>query len=202
MITLNQVIKNLNNIANSHYQISSFGNGSVAEFATSGITNYPAMWVDYQPAQVQGRSYTHVVTVYIADRLIKGKKNELEVLSDVQQICLDIIAQCQSTIYGWSLVSDNVTLNPFYEPRFDDEDAGYYFDLTFKIPFDYNRCQIPFTTSPSASTYTSCNPVTIYNQNGQVITQIDAGGTYTVIQVSTIDGGSSSTIYSNQIIQA
>ena len=68
----------------------SFGNGSIQEFATSGVTNYPAMWVDYEPAQVQGRSYLHVLKIYVADRLIKGKKNELEVFSDTQQICLDI----------------------------------------------------------------------------------------------------------------
>lgn len=155
MVTLNQVIKNLSNIASAHYQVKSFGNGSVQEFATSGVTNYPAMWVDYEPSQVQGRSYLHVLRIYVADRLIKGKKNEQDVLSDVQQICLDIIAQAQnSKLYGWTLVSDSVTLFPFSEPRFDDEDAGYYFDLTLKVPFDYDRCQIPFTAAiTNASQY-------------------------------------------------
>jgi hypothetical protein len=203
MITLNQVIKNLNNIANAHYQISSFGNGNVVEFATSGTTNYPAMWVDYQPAQVQGGAYLHVVTIYISDRMLKGNINELEVLSDTQQICLDVIAQCRSTIYGWSLVSDSVTLNPFYHTRFNDETAGYYFDLTLRIPFTYDRCQIPFSNIVNSSnTNIECLPVSIYNQNGDLITQIQSGGTYTVIEVSTIDGGASSTTYTNSIIQA
>ena len=148
MVTLNQVIKNLNSIADAHYQIKSFGSGAVQEFATSGVTNYPAMWVDYESPRVEGRAYVHVLRVYIADRLIKGKKNELDVLSDVQQVCLDIIAQAQnSAIYGWKLVSDSVTLNLFSEPRFDDEDAGYYFDLSLKVPFDYDRCQIPFSSA-------------------------------------------------------
>lgn len=147
MVTLNQVITNLSNIASAHYQLKSFGNGSIQEFATSGTTNYPAMWVDYEPSQVQGRSYLHVLRIYVCDRLIKGKKNELDVFSDTQQICLDILAQVQSNIYGWKLVSDSIALSPFSEPRFDDEDAGYYFDLTLKVPFDYDRCQIPFTTA-------------------------------------------------------
>ena len=152
MVTLNQVITNLSNIASAHYQLKSFGNGSIQEFATSGTTNYPAMWVDYESPQVRGRDYLHVLRIYVADRLIKGKKNEQDVLSDIQQICLDIIAQAQSKIYGWVLVSDNISLNLFSEPRFGDEDAGYYFDLTLKVPFEYNRCQIPFTaaiTNPS-----------------------------------------------------
>ncbi len=89
MVTLNQVIKNLNSIADAHYQIKSFGSGDVQEFATSGVTNYPAMWVGYENSRVEGRAYVHVLRVYIADRLIKGKKNELDVLSDVQQVCLD-----------------------------------------------------------------------------------------------------------------
>jgi len=109
MVTLNQVIKNLNNIANAHYQISSFGNGSIQEFATSGTTNYPAMWVDYEPSQIQGNAYLHAIRIYVADRLIKGKKNELELFSDIQQICLDIIAQVSSPIYGWKLLSDNIS---------------------------------------------------------------------------------------------
>ena len=200
MITLNQVIKNLNNIANAHYQINSFGNGAVVEFATSGTTNYPAMWVDYEPSQVQGNAYLHVLRIYIADRLIKGKKNELELFSDIQQICLDVISQISSNIYGWKLLSDNITLNPFSEPRFDDEDAGYYFDVTLRIPFTYDTCQIPFDST--ITNVGTTNLVTIIDQNGNTITTLKSGEVYQVLVVSTIDGGASSTIYSNQIVQA
>jgi hypothetical protein len=200
MITLNQIISNLNQIANAHYQINSFGSGSVVEFATSGITNYPAMWVDHEPSQVQGNAYLHVLKIYVMDRLIKGKKNELELFSDIQQICLDIIAQLNSSIYGWKLVNDNFTLSPFSEPKFDDEDSGYYFDVQLKVPFTYDRCQIPFNQS-IVNTGTSLK-VTILDQNGNVVTTLSPGETYTVLSVDTIDGGSSSTIYSNQIIQA
>lgn len=156
MVTLNQVVRNLNNIATAHYQIKSFGEGSVQDFATSGVTDYPAMWVDYEPVSLRERNFYQVVRIYVADRLMKGKRNQLEVLSDVQQICLDIIAQCKSTIYGWVLESSSITLNVFTEPRFDDEDAGYYFDLTLKLPFDFNRCQIPFN---STITNNDINPV-------------------------------------------
>ena len=200
MITLNQVIKNLNNIANAHYQINSFGNGAVVEFATSGTTNYPAMWVDYEPSQVQGNAYLHVLRIYIADRLIKGKKNELELFSDIQQICLDVISQISSNIYGWKLLSDNITLNPFSEPRFDDEDAGYYFDVTLRIPFTYDTCQIPFDST--ITNVGTTNLVTIIDQNGNTITTLKGGEVYQVLVVSTIDGGASDTIYSNQIVQA
>lgn len=200
MITLNQVIKNLNNIANAHYQINSFGNGAVVEFATSGTTNYPAMWVDYEPSQVQGNAYLHVLRIYIADRLIKGKKNELELFSDIQQICLDVISQISSNIYGWKLLSDNITLNPFSEPRFDDEDAGYYFDVTLRIPFTYDTCQIPFDST--ITNVGTTNLVTIIDQNGNTITTLKGGEVYQVLVVNTIDGGASSTIYSNQIVQA
>lgn len=200
MITLNQVIKNLNNIANAHYQINSFGNGAVVEFATSGTTNYPAMWVDYEPSQVQGNAYLHVLRIYIADRLIKGKKNELELFSDIQQICLDVISQISSNIYGWKLLSDNITLNPFSEPRFDDEDAGYYFDVTLRIPFTYDTCQIPFDST--ITNVGTTNLVTIIDQNGNTITTLKGGEVYQVLVVSTIDGGTSSTVYTNQIVQA
>ena len=163
-------IKNLNNIANAHYQINSFGNGSVVEFATSGITNYPAMWVDYEAPQVQGNAYIYVLRIYIMDRLIKGKKNELELFSDMQQICLDVISQLNSTIYGWKLITDNITLNPFSEPRFDDEDAGYYFDVQLKQPFKYDTCQIPFDST--ITNVGTSNLVTIIDQDGNTITDM------------------------------
>ncbi len=101
---------------------------------------------------------------------------------------------------GIDNLSDNITLNPFSEPRFDDEDAGYYFDVQLKQPFKYDTCQIPFD-STITNTGTS-NLVTIVDQNGNTITTLKGGETYQVLVVSTIDGGSSSTVYTNQIVQA
>lgn len=203
MKTLNQIVLSLNQIANAHYQIKSFGSGNVQDFATSGTTLYPAMWVEtLDTASVTGGSFQATVTVYLADRLIKGDKNELEVLSDLQQVALDIIAQYMNTsIYGFKLITDNITLNPFRASRLDDEDAGYYFDLTFKQAYTYNSCQIPFN-STITNTSVESQLVTILDQDGNTITTLVGGETYSVIVVSNIYGGNASSTYSNSIIQA
>lgn len=199
MKTQNQIIKALNDFANAHHQIKSFGSGSIQDFATSGTTNYSAMWVDYEPATVQDRNVYIGLRIYICDRLLKGKRNEREVLSDVLSICLDTVAQMSSNIYGWKLDTSNVSMIPFSDPKHDDEVAGYYFDLSFKQAFDYNRCQIPLSseiTNPG-----STDVVTILDQDGNVITRVSAGNTYSVIVVSNIFGGNASTTFTNSIIQ-
>lgn len=199
MKTQNQIIKALNNFADAHLQINSFGSGSIQDFATSGTTNYMAMWVDYEPCTVQDRNVYTGLRVYLCDRLLKGKRNEQEVLSDVLSVCLDTVAQMSSNIYGWKLDASNVTMYPFSEPKHDDEVAGYYFDLSFKQAFDYNRCQIPLDGTITNPGYTDV--VTILDQDGNVITRVAAGNTYSVLVVSNIYGGNASTVFTNSIIQ-
>lgn len=155
MLSLNQITKLLSNFANAHRMVNSYGEGMVQDFATSGTTNYPAMWVDFENPTISintdGGVFKNVVRVYLGDRLLKGQGNLTDVLSDTQRTLIDLLAYCQNQTYlsqtQTILEQTNYTFNAFFEQFSDDEIAGYYVDLTFKSSYDSNSCQIPFDSS-------------------------------------------------------
>lgn len=148
MSTLNQKIKVLNNFADAHLQINSFGAGQIQDFATSGVTEYPAMWIDFEPSKLIANdygtgTYFTVFRVYLLDRLLKGKRNLNDAFSDMESIALDIIAYLQNPTNLIRVDTTNLVFNQVFEASHDDEVAGYWFDLTFREVFKEDRCQIP-----------------------------------------------------------
>lgn len=202
--TINQIIKQVNSFANAHYQIKSFGVGRIFDFATSGDTDYPSLWVDYGNTSVSqqsgyGNEYITPLRIYIVDRLQKGGTNEQEVISDTQQVCLDLIAYLSnSNAFNW-ILDNSITLNVVGDPSQDDELAGHFFDLNFRQPFEKDRCAIPFSSDPTPDG-TDDYHVTIYDQDGNIVTTVQPMSSYTITLISGIDGGSPSSTYSNSIV--
>lgn len=162
MLSLNQIIKAGNNFANAHGQVSFFGAGQIQDFATSGTTTYPVMWMDVEPSNQSDGVVNTIVRVYFMDRLLKGQGNLMEVLSDMQQVALDLVAHFKSPTYFPQstsfLDSSSITYTPIYEAFQDDEIAGWYFDIVIKGEFLENRCQIPFdSTIPTPTNPNSMN---------------------------------------------
>lgn len=202
--TINQIIKQIDSFASAHRQINSFGVGRIYDFAASGDTKYPSLWVDYGNTSVNnvnmgGSEYTTSIRVYIVDRLMKGATNETEVVSDTQQTALDLISYLSNSyVFTW-LIDSSIQLTVVGDPSQDDEVAGYYFDLNFRQAFEKDRCAIPFTSNPSPSGAADYH-VTIYDQDGNVITTVQPMSSYTVTLVSGINGGTASSTYSNNIV--
>lgn len=212
MYTINQLLKASSNFATAHYQVNSYGDGDIQDFAASGVTRYPSMWVDYNTSSVSTNDaggYTETgFTVYFVDRLLKGGTNLAEVMSDMQKVCIDYIAYCQSPQYFPQsqsiLLYGDITLNPIKDSFHDDEIAGFYFDVVFKSSYDINTCQIPQTglsALPTGSTSTG-GSVTILDQDGNTVATVSCGGTYSVLSFDTISGGASNTTYSNNVISS
>ena len=199
MVTHNTILSNLRTIATAHAQINAFGCGDIWEIATSGTTDYALMWVVPVNSRVQKTSVFHDYEFYIMDRVSKDEGNEDEVLSDTKQICLDVIAQLdKSTLYDFKLETESIELVPFTD-KFEDEVAGWQFTLSFKVGFDKNRCAIPFTGTLT-NTSTGQITVLILDQNGLIVDRVAMGGSYSVIVASGIDSGSSTSSYSNQVV--
>ena len=84
-----------------------------------------------------------------------------------------------------------------FTERFDSSVSGWKIDIQLRTTFDNDVCSIPSTGLPSlANNY----QVTILDQNGDIVTLIPCGGSYSVIVASGIDEGSSTTTYTNQVI--
>lgn len=163
MLTLNQLSKSLSNFASAHYQVKSFGIGDIGDFATSGVTQYPAMWVDLEPDAVKEGVFENTIRVYLCDMMLKDQSNFVDVFSDMQSVCLDLIAHLDSPDYfpqaNTRISTDNITLTPIREQKFDDEVLGYYMDITFRGNFLYDRCQIPFNSTIPTGTGSAASPV-------------------------------------------
>ena len=157
MQTVNQILSQFLDIASAHRQINSFGFGEIQDYATSGTTNYPAMWVDIGDCSIGGNEdeqslYTQQsYTIWIIDRLQKGKGNLEDVFSDTQQIVLDVIAQLNKSGYDFVVDIGN-QLTPIFDKFHDDELAGFSFNLVIKQNYDRDRCAIPFAYQPIPNT--------------------------------------------------
>lgn len=142
-MTLNQVVKELNDIATNHKQINHFFYGSEFNFATSGTVNTVAMIAVLEPHFLLGSSLEYRFKIYVGDIVKKGLENRSDVMSDTLLIALDIIAKLQDNNYDWVLSNNNnIVLNDF-EDSFDCELYGYWFLINLKTSAPFNRCAIP-----------------------------------------------------------
>jgi len=147
MLTLNNVVTNLNNIADAHSLINNFFYGEIYDFASSGTVNYPAMLVTSEPNSLSRGVITMSFNIYIADLVQKGIADRREVSSNTQQVVLDILATLDRTVaYDWNVNIDNITLNDFVD-KFQDEVTGWWFKLDLRIPNALNRCAVPLDST-------------------------------------------------------
>ena len=156
MLTLNEIVKQLTDIADAHDQIAANGVGDLAEWNPTE-RNYPLMWVHYVGANTDEGVLSTVLRVGIFDRVHVGEEgedvthHEQEVLSDTQLIILDVLAyfvQGHQTEY-YSLHQSDLT--PATE-QMDDRVAGHFIDITVSQNWDFSKCQIPANFGSPAST--------------------------------------------------
>jgi len=193
-MTLNEIKKKFELIAQNHKQINTFGWGDIWEIATSGTIDYPLMWVKIEPVSIADKVQTMNFKVILMDIVGNGEINEDDVLSDQLEIAKDVIAQLEHPSYEWDLETGN--LEPFTE-RFNDSVSGWVVDVALRLPFTFDRCVMPYEGNTSADSL--CPSVTIYDSNGNVITTVSAGGSYTVT-----GGGAGGTInvYLDGVLQS
>jgi hypothetical protein len=147
--TLNQIVQNLNSIADNHQQLHGFKFGNPWDFYTSGICDAAEMWVAVNSAAATRRSTDFKFTMWLLDGVRRGDVNELEVQSDMTQVATDVIAQLRHPDYGWSYdMESSVTMSVVQEKtpyRF----AGVSFDFEIKLMYPQDTCRIPFTNTPT-----------------------------------------------------
>jgi len=142
--TFNEIVKQIEDWSSAHKQINHFKLGDPWEFNTSGTTQFPAMLLQPQPSAIAEKTFTYNFTAWFMDLVDNEERNENEVLSDTQLIALDFAAQLTHEDYEWEFDRTGSSMIPFTE-RLDEELSGWTIDISLKVPFDYNRCQIPQT---------------------------------------------------------
>ena len=152
ILTYNQIIEQFRVFANLHMQIQNFGNGDLFEIVEHNQLadfNYPLFWVADQPATLGDGTFTWNFNIMAMDLVNKDETNENDVKSDMCQVLLDAVAYFEqqnisSSFIDWKKINlvRGSTLNSFTE-RFEDELTGFGMNIGFKMPFAYDKCDIP-----------------------------------------------------------
>ena len=149
-VTYNQIVTQLEEFANAHYQINEFNNGDLWEAVQHdqfSDFDYPLLFVKDNPSNLAPGEINLSFDLLCMDLVNKDESNENEVKSDTLQMLLDVVAYLEKlTTDKWYFIQINKTssLESFTE-RFDDELTGWKLSITLKQPLTYNECQIPKT---------------------------------------------------------
>lgn len=153
-ITHNQIVKLLNDIATNHQMINGFGFGDIWEEGATETLDTVVLWGIDMEHKIEKNTANQTATIDLNYKLLlmdlvdKGEGNENDVLSDTLQITLDVLAILDYKLYQDKYSFSYSNIKPFTE-RLDHEYTGHEVDITFKIPFDNNVCQIPLTSIPT-----------------------------------------------------
>lgn len=196
MFTFNQVNKAFNDIAVAHKQINTYGIGDIWEIATSGTVRYPLMWAVPQPSSLELNVFVSRWKLIFMDLVHKGEKNENDVLSDMEQVALDVVALLKNPNYEFDFKEEGITLERFTEKFYDDV-SGVSIDISLRITNPSDRCAVP---QDGLVIETGNDFVLIINaETGAIIATLSPPDTFEVVQWAGLDEGGSTTIYTDGI---
>jgi hypothetical protein len=178
IFTLNNLVDLFRNIANAHYNVQYFGFGELWE--VDGITakqmgNYPVLWVIPTGAIQEENTTVFNFDVYAFDLVKEDESNETKVLSDCIQILQDVVRIIRDESDDYELADFNNNFQPFTE-KFNERCTGWFVSIGVRVAFDATQCEIPADAFTAEGT--SCQPVLIYDGEGNLIDTIPSGGSY------------------------
>ena len=143
-MTLNQIVAKINELALNHKQIKSVYFGDLADYMSRGVDNiYPSLYYDVTGSNITERAININFSLYLFDWMLPEETNETEVLSDMLEVCQDIIAQLGHPNWEFD-ISPAVQISYFTENT-PDLLAGVRADISLELPFLADRCQVPST---------------------------------------------------------
>ena len=156
MVNLKQIIEDLQNIANHHPQISSFGFGDLTQITmdveSKQEPKYVRMYVIPQPATFDRNGLIYQLSITVMDKINQDYSNQLEVMSDTLLIMEDIFTilwQSYTKQYGNFTIDYEPqfgsSVTPFLE-RFETILAGWTMIINITQLHDYDRCVLPETS--------------------------------------------------------
>lgn len=144
--TLNNIVKTITDLGNAHQQIKSVYFGDLVDYLSRGAENiYPSLFFDLTGGNIVEKSVVLNFSLYFFDRVLHEETNETEVLSDMLEVCQDIIAQLRSNVFEFDEgLSANLT---FFTDDNPELLGGVRADISIDIPFLANRCVVPSSYS-------------------------------------------------------
>lgn len=187
-MTLNQLFRIIENYASGHSNINTIVFG-----AKWNIDNKDAdgvmLWYDVQAGVIDRTMLSYGFELYFLDVLNPDDSNLKDVLSDTLQVAQDMAAM----LYNYDCEEEfdlpkRATIQPV-QYKFTSDYAGHSLTFTIEAPYEWNDCQVPVRDGYSFECRDmptpNCDPVTIYDNEGNEVGEIVSGGILTVIAKDT-----------------
>ena len=166
-------------LADYHKQLNSFGFGAVEDFqywtesrdkqdnTTYNAPIYPLLYVVPNDVQ-QLIGYTnYTFDLIVADIIERDLSNQIDVISDTEEILTDIISQFRLSVTqslgnfnNEYYLNENITESPFIE-QYDDLLGGWTATISVMVKMALNRCDAPFDNfiTPSVTPSQTSTPL-------------------------------------------
>ena len=154
MLTLNQEIEIFKNFSLKHRQLGSLNNfffGNEWDIEAASKAQYPMMWVQLLPTNVEPvrGGITRKFQIDFSDLVNQDKSNENHVLSDCEQLCIDLINYLDSiNDENQDIVMNigNVSELTDYQEKRDSDVSGWFFTVELKSHQEGTSCYLPISS--------------------------------------------------------
>jgi hypothetical protein len=197
--TVNNIIELFQSISDKHYQLNDFGFGNIFEIngeLKPGL-RYNLLWVVPLDSVTKVQTKERRFLVMVLGLVEADLSNRNEVWSDCERILDDIVKIFRYDSDDYNLLEDPV-LTPVSE-KHGDWVTGWQTELVIETDFNSNYCDIP-ASDLNFNEVGEEQYVLILNQSGTIIARRRPPETYSVIEVSAIDGGAANTTFTNSVI--
>ena len=160
-MTLNQIFKIIEGLANSHSNINTVIFGANSEIDNSDVDGI-LMWYDVSQGNTDGTQLNYSFELAFLDVLNPDLSNLKDIMSDTLQVAQDI----SSAIYNYDGdvefdLPKKSSIQPV-EHKYLSDYAGHTLSFTINTPYEWNECWIPERTTP---TPTPQPLFTVYDNN-------------------------------------
>ena len=143
--TLNQLMSELQTIAQEHRQINEFFQGDYLDAVSRDSVKYPLMVVTLQPGSMTDNAVNVGMVISICD---KYDIQEYRQINEIHSDCLSICNDIRVTFNQWRFedfmdIEGAITTDPFIN-RGPDVTAGWTMTVNANIYDENNWCGIPY----------------------------------------------------------
>ena len=146
-ITLKEILTELKEFVNNHYELLTYGFGDLSNISTED-TEYPLLWIVPGISNINGTEMVLGLDMYVLDLQKQDLSNLEDIINKTLLIGNDVVARFWENGFAnneydvWAIKEDTVSIEAV-EFKHDDVLAGWIFNLQISIENPLNECDIP-----------------------------------------------------------
>lgn len=154
MTTLTQIFDLIETFGTDHAQIRKVLFGDISDVDNTSPSNGIVLRYFPDPSNFIQRVLQMQIIIEFMDQALDDESNVKDIMNDTIWAALDFIAYMNrigqgvtegQQVYEFTVDKDNIQLIPFND-RYESNYWGWQMLIRFNMPFDLDKCQIPFTT--------------------------------------------------------